>query len=144
MRAVESFRYIALTVGALCSVKTISISTALAFGIFQLIGELGSGETQRAVAYRILIGYGIFAFATACVSLVNSFIELKRRHRPSALLWLSCLAILAYLAHLGYAFLPIPLMMRNPVLSQFMEGLAWMPLYGIIGVVTPLYVERLR
>lgn len=144
MKAVESFRYVALTAGALCSVKAISISTALTFGIFQLLGELGSAETQRAVAYRILIGYGIFTISTACVSLVNSFIELKRRHRPNALFWLSSLAIGAYFAQLGYAFLPIPMVMRNPVLSQFTEGLASLALFGIIGMATPLFVGRFR
>jgi hypothetical protein len=140
MTATRALRSIVLVAGALCSVKVIGSVTALVFGLYPLAGELGSQETTRSVAYRVLIGYGLIVFVIACASLAGSLMEMRRKKQPSMLNWLCILAIAIFLGTLIYALLPIPGAFSNQVLNQFAHGLRWLPVFGIVGSATPLIV----
>ena len=50
MTVAAPLRLLVLATGALCSIKTIASASALVFGVYPLVGELGSKETMRAAA----------------------------------------------------------------------------------------------
>jgi hypothetical protein len=119
--------------------KVVITSGGVLFSVSELIAELSPDESQLLSAYEVVIAYCALALGLALTNGLMTYWEAKRRNTLKLSYVFAPISVLLYGTHLAYVYI---FDVSNAVLGEFVEGFAWLPVFGLLVAGTLFVIGR--